>query len=118
MLESGEMARDVVRKLLVSFDLLEESIAAARRVVDETAPGHPSLLQRIANYEEILQKQRKLTGQLCSHIAMGNWEEVGRHVKLINGLSAMVYSDAKELAGILFGRREAASYESCEKAAN
>jgi hypothetical protein len=55
------------------------------------------MLERITSYEEILKKQRTLADELCRFATIGDWQEVSRHVQLINGLSAMIRDDAKEI---------------------
>lgn len=97
----------VIRKLFDSFDELDRSISAAKRALSKRDPIPLSLLRRINEYEEILGKQRKLAQELCRHVVAENWDEVGRHTKLINAFSAMIYSDAVTLTqGILTGSEE------------
>lgn len=91
------MGNEVIKKLFSSLDELDHSIQLARRALSVRVPYDQSLLQRIENYEEVLSKQRRLAERMCEYIVLGNWDEVNRHVKLINGLSSMIYADAKEL---------------------
>jgi len=63
------------------------------------------LLKRIASYDEMLAKQRRLADRMCDYIAAGKWDEVTRHIKLINGYSAMIHEDASSLmTGIITGQ--------------
>lgn len=100
------MPQNVIRKLVASFDQLEKSIGTAKEALLRRNPVPMDLMRRIASYEEVLNKQRSLTRTLCRHIAEANWEEVSRHIKLINGLSAMVHKDAGEVMNAVMGNIE------------
>lgn len=86
----------VIKKLLQSINELETAIAKAK-VSFAKRPGGEAMIERIKHYEEMLNKQKSLTTTLCGHAVQGNWNEVNRHVKLINGLSLMIRDDAREL---------------------
>lgn len=86
-----------MKRLLSAFDELETAISKAKHSLNIRIPLHHILLQRIENYEEVLKKQRGLASKLCDYLAEQNWEEVARHVKLINGLSSLVHGDASEI---------------------
>jgi hypothetical protein len=92
------MAHEVIKRLFSSFDELENSINIAKKALSIRVPIQHAVLQRLANYEDILSKQRRLAEKLCEHIMSSNWQEVNRHIRLINGLSALIYGDAKELS--------------------
>lgn len=91
------MASKVVKNLFRSLDELEQSIAIARRVLAQQDPIPLEVMRRVANYEDILTKQRKLAKKLCNAMVEGKWDEVARYVKLINALSAMIQEDARSL---------------------
>ncbi len=91
------MASKVVKRLFRSLDDLEQSVIIAKKVLSSKDPIPLDILRRVSNYEEILVKQRILAKKLCSHIVGNDWDEVSRHVKLINGLSLMIHEDAKSL---------------------
>ena len=55
------------------------------------------VITRVEQYREIVDKQRKLSTILNVYIEQQNWEEVTRHVKIINGLSNMIRQDAEEI---------------------
>lgn len=61
------------------------------------------LIDRIKSYDSILAKQRSLASDLCLHMNKGDWDEVSRHVSLINGLSALIRDDAKAILSALSG---------------
>ena len=91
----------IVSRLLESFSELERAIQSAKSALGKKAEPAKSLLDRINSYEDILEKQRILASSLCKYVATGDWGEVARHVKIINGLSAMIRDDAREVvAGI------------------
>jgi hypothetical protein len=83
--------------LFDSFNELERAIVAARKTLENKNEPPKEILARISSYEDILDKQRNLATALCGHSTLGNWGEVARHIKLINGLSAMIRDDAKEI---------------------
>lgn len=101
-----------IQKLLNSFDELERAIFAAKQTFEAKAIAPDGILERIQNYESILNKQRSLADELCRHATLGDWQEVNRHVQLINGLSAMIRDDAKEVLSA--SRNERAERERSE----
>ncbi len=93
-----------IQKLLSSFDELERAILSARDTFSRTVVPPAGMLERIQVYETILAKQRSLADELCRHVTLGDWQEVSRHVQLINGLSSMIRDDAKEILAKAHGR--------------
>lgn len=91
------MKKIIVKRLFESFRELEKAIDTARKTLETQENPHHEILGRIKGYEEILDKQRNLATALCGHASLGNWEEVSRHVRLINGLSSMIRDDAREV---------------------
>lgn len=94
----------IISRLFESFNELERAIVSAKQTLENKSEPPKDILARIASYEDILDKQRSLATALCGHSSLGNWDEVARHIKLINGLSAMIRDDARE---ILSGSRPA-----------
>ncbi|MCC6221700.1 MAG: hypothetical protein IT291_10720 [Deltaproteobacteria bacterium] len=92
----------VIKRLFDSLNDLEQAIESARVSLRAKHEPPVELLSRIDSYEEILRKQRTLGNDLCKHFTLENWQEVSRHVQLINGLSGMIRDDARE---ILFNLR-------------
>ncbi len=97
MWRKGTMSSQVVKKLFKSLDDLEQSISRAKKVLASQDPIPLEIMRRVASYDDILCKQRKLAKRLCNYIVAGDWEEVTRHMRLINGLSAMVQEEARFL---------------------
>ncbi len=98
------MNKVIVNRLFESFRDLEQAISAAkttleRRTKEANGDSCSDVLHRINSYHSILQKQRDLATTLCGHMTLGNWPEVARHIKLINGLSSMIRDDAREILG-------------------
>ncbi len=91
------MPHAIIKKLFDSLDELERSISLAKKSLSARNPLPEELLKRVSYYEEVLAKQRKLAVSLCDFVAVGNWDEVTRHVRLINGLSSLIHDDAKVL---------------------
>lgn len=91
------MKKIIVRRLFQSFIELEKAISTAKKTLLKQKEPSQQVLDRIKTYEEILEKQRELATAMCGHASLGNWEEVARHVKLINGLSFMIRDDARDI---------------------
>lgn len=97
----------IIERLFSSFSALEQAIESAKSTLakKESVPGE--IIERINSYDNILSKQRTLATSLCEHINSGNWDEVTRHVNLINGLSAMIRDDARAILKALSGQPDA-----------
>lgn len=87
----------VIDRLFDSFKDLERAIGSAKRALGDKPEPPKEILERIDGYQNILDKQKSLATALCGYAKVGNWDEVARHVKLINGLSAMIRDDAREI---------------------
>lgn len=87
----------LVGKLMESFDDLDRCIEMTKDVLSKKSNIPPEVINRIDQYSGIVLKQRSLAEELRSHIASENWDEVTRHVKIINGLSAMIRDDAQAI---------------------
>lgn len=95
------MQSNIIDRLLSSFEELEQAIGSAKVALLQKGRMSPEILERLDSYDGILAKQRGLAESLRSHLAVGNWDEVNRHVSLINGLSAMIRDDARAILGAL-----------------
>jgi len=91
------MSNSLVDKLLESFDELDKCIEMTKGVLAQKDGVPMDVVHRVDQYSEIVSKQRNLTSELTEHISSQNWDEVGRHVKLINGLSGMIRDDAQSI---------------------
>ena len=87
----------IITRLFDSFHELERAILTAKATLETKDQPPADLLTRIDSYQQILEKQRTLATTLCGHVSLGNWDEVARHIKLINGLSSMIRDDAREI---------------------
>ncbi len=95
------MNKLIISRLFESFSELDRAIRTAKTALSRKKNPPKELLDRIDSYEQILNKQRALAGELCRYVTEGNWNEVARHVTLINSLSSMIRDDAREVvAGI------------------
>lgn len=112
------MPQAIIKRLFDSLDELERSIHLAKTALSAREGGEsPTMLQRIAYYEEVLGKQRLLARALVSYLQQENWGEVARHIKLINGFSSLIHDDAKTfVAELLSGGRIAAELMPIAKA--
>lgn len=102
---------NIIGKLYASFTDLEAAIESAKRTLAQKESVPAEIMQRLNSYDSILAKQRSLAASLCDHINRGNWDEVSRHVSLINGLSAMIRDDARAILGALSSDGQAAEEE-------
>ena len=91
------MESNIIERLFASFTELETAITKARGTLKTRESVPEGVVRRLESYDTILAKQRSLAVALCESIAQKNWDEVNRHVTLINGLSAMIRDDAKAI---------------------
>ncbi|MCO6431437.1 MAG: hypothetical protein J5J00_11300 [Deltaproteobacteria bacterium] len=105
------MQSNIIDRLFFSFEELEQAIASAKDTLAkrDVIPNH--IMKRLNSYDGILLKQRNLAQSLCEHINNCNWDEVSRHVNLINGLSALIRDDARAILAAISGRPEAPGEE-------
>lgn len=92
---------NIIERLFSSFTELETAINSAKATLAKKESVPEEIIERLNSYDGILAKQRGLAETLCSHIEEGNWDEVNRHVSLINGLSAMIRDDARAILSSL-----------------
>ncbi|MDZ4786648.1 MAG: hypothetical protein SGJ02_11295 [bacterium] len=97
------MGNTIIERLFTSFADLESAIHSAKNTLVKKGNVPNGIMERIGSYDEILLKQRQLASKLCDFINRGDWDEVGRHVSLINGLSSMIRDDARSMLSVLSG---------------
>ena len=95
--EEKSVKKIAISKIFESFHELERAIKRARTSIEQNNKPDQKMIERLDQYEDILEKQKSLATALCGYATLNNWDEVARHVKLINGLSTMIRDDAKEL---------------------
>ena len=91
------MNKALVEKLVAAFDDLEASIDKTKVTLSKRSEVPNFIIERFCEYRTIILKQRKLAEDLKSNIDIENWGEVGRVVKVLNGLSIMIKDDAEAL---------------------
>ena len=91
------MSDSLVEKLLGSFDELDKCIAVTKQVLSQKDGVPEDVVLRVNQYSDIVTKQRGLAHELREHLDNQNWDEVGRRVRLINGLSSMIRDDAQAI---------------------
>ncbi len=101
LLKVALMQGNIIERLFASFGDLERSISSARETLAKKGSIPSDILQRLDSYDGILVKQRSLATSLCDCINKGDWDEVSRYVTLINGLSAMIRDDARQILSAL-----------------
>ena len=99
------MSETLVNKLLESFDELERCIEMTKDVLSQKEGVPADVVARVHQYSDIVAKQRVLAVDLRTHLSSQNWEEVGRHVRLINGLSTMIRDDAQAILTGAYDRK-------------
>jgi len=102
-LGANKMGNTIIERLFTSFADLESAIHSAKNTLVKKGNVPNGIMERIGSYDEILLKQRQLASKLCDFINRGDWDEVGRHVSLINGLSSMIRDDARSMLSVLSG---------------
>lgn len=95
------MQNNIIDRLFSSFSELETAINSAKATLAKKQSIPPEIVQRLNSYDGILAKQRSLASSLCEHINHGDWDEVSRHVSLINALSSLIRDDARAILGAL-----------------
>ena len=113
VLGGWHVPQSIINRLLESLEELERSIRLAKKTLSTSEKQDESLCKRISYYEEVISKQKKLSQSLCEHMMKGNWTEVSRHVKLINGFSTLVRQDAKNLILEIIGGTAAEAADPC-----
>ena len=91
------MSHKIVERLNKSLDELERSVKDTRAILikKEGLPGY--VLEHVDQYFAVLEKQRALAVKLESYLDKNDFDQVTRHVRLINGLSTMIKEDAQSL---------------------
>lgn len=95
------MSGNIIERLFASFTELEQAIDSAKDTLARKDNVPQQIFERLQSYDGILVKQRSLALALREHMNSGNWDEVSRHVSLINGLSAMIRDDARSILSTL-----------------
>jgi hypothetical protein len=95
------MQENIINRLFSSFTELETAINSAKNTLSKKKSIPAEIMERLDSYDGILAKQRALATSLCQHIDKGDWDEVSRHVGLINGLSSLIRDDARAILGSL-----------------
>lgn len=90
-----------IKRIFDSFSELENALSTAKRALENCENPPHDLLERISAYERVLEKQRNLATSLCGHATFGDWDEVARHIRIINGLSVMIRDDAREVVSAM-----------------
>lgn len=98
---SSKVNPNIIQKLFQSFTELEDAIVSAKGTLAKRGEIPAEIMERLNSYDGILLKQRTLAHELCGHINTGDWDQVSRHVGLINGLSAMIRDDAKAILSLI-----------------
>jgi len=101
MESNNTQSPNIIERLFTSFSDLEDSINNAKATLAAKGEIPEHVVERLSSYDSILGKQRRLALELAKHMSAGNWDEVARHVGLINGLSSMIRDDARSILSSL-----------------
>lgn len=96
-MQGNNSGNNIIDRLFSSFSELETAIQSAKVTLSKKKAIPEEIMKRLNSYDTILAKQKSLATDLCGHINEGKWDEVSRHVGLINGLSAMIRDDARAI---------------------
>ncbi len=110
-MSANNTQNNIVERLFTSFTELETAIHSAKNTLKSKESVPSEIIERLDSYDGILAKQRALAFTLCHHMEAGEWDEVNRHVSLINGLSAMIRDDARSILSSLSMNTEAREEE-------
>jgi len=92
---------EVLRRLSQAITQLEEAVWAAKETI-ESKPEYPiEAIERLDHYLNIVAQQRYSLLTISDLIDQGDFESLTQEVSKVNGLSAMIREDAKELLGVL-----------------
>lgn len=87
----------VIQKLSGSFANLERAITGAKERLCDNPNVAAGVVERIAQYEVVLAKQKSIADSLAESFAKEDFNEISRQINLINGLSSMIIEDAKQI---------------------
>lgn len=92
---------EVLKRLSQAITELEEAVYAAKDVI-ENKPEYPmAAIERLDHYLTIVEQQRGCLLAISDLMDEKNFEALTLEVQKINGLSAMIRDDARELLGVL-----------------
>lgn len=114
MESKNSQSPNIIERLFTSFSDLEDSINNAKITLAAKGEIPSHVVERLSSYDSILGKQRRLALQLAKHMSDGNWDEVARHVGLINGLSSMIRDDARSILSSLALNSDKSSSEGAD----
>ena len=95
--ELNSLKDSVIERLKGSFSNLERAIVGAKERLAVTPDVDNKVIDRISQYELVLDKQKSIADALANSFAAGDFTEVARQVNLINNLSSMIIDDAKQI---------------------
>ena len=107
------MQQNIINRLFQSLTELESAINRAKTTLKANSSISPNVIDRLESYTDILQQQRDMAGELCVYITEQNWEEVNRHVNMINCMSAMIRDDAREILTSLSVNSDLQASDNC-----
>jgi hypothetical protein len=92
---------EVLNRLSQAITQLEDAVFAAKDTI-ENKPEYPlEAIERLDHYLEIVAQQRSTLLAISDLMDAGNMEQLAIEVHKVNGLSAMIRDDARELLGVL-----------------
>ena len=82
--------------LFESLQKLDESFMSAAEALEKRECPPKKLIERASYYQEIVQKIKALSISLRYYLAVGDCDEISRHIRLLSELSEMIRTDADE----------------------
>jgi|GEM_PF-2116524 len=89
-----------IARLFRSLGQLEDALAKAKSSLQNKDEVPQAILERLCSYEQILEKQKKMSLSLCDYLEKNDWLQVNRHLKMINALSTMLQEDARGIINL------------------
>lgn len=97
MTHVSQIKNNIVQRLFLYLVDLEKAITVTRASLSSKDALTEDILDRLECYTQILASQRRLTYELAEYLEGRNLFEVTRRITLINALSGMIISDAKNI---------------------
>ena len=95
--------REQLMALSDSLEKFESTIADVEGKLSRRKAIPEHIVTRLSSYRNICSIQRRYISDICSQLALGDYEEVIRLSNLTNSLSTFVMEDARDILSSLLG---------------
>lgn len=94
----------ITERLVLSIQGLQSSIEDVSSNLNSKGQLSPHLQERLFSYRKICAMQLRFTEEIAVGLCEGNYSEVVRLTNLINGLSAMILDDVRQIIASVSGQ--------------